>query len=171
MFNTTMVSMERQSLITGMYPFAILKDEVEAEKERPFVVDIGGGRGQALTAIRKEAPEGIGAKMILQDRSDVLENAHVYFIRRILHDFYEPVCVQLRKNIASAMGTTSRVVIADMIRPEKTDIGGEMMIYCIGFCMMLLNGKEKREREFRDIVDSAGLEVIKIWRYPAGTQA
>ncbi|TGO32521.1 hypothetical protein BHYA_0310g00080 [Botrytis hyacinthi] len=195
MFNTTMVTMERQSPITGMYPFATLKDQVEAEKKRPFVVDIGGGRGQALIAIQKEAPEGFGAKMILQDRSDVLEslteqdipnietmvydfhtpqpvkNAHVYFIRRILHDFYEPVCIQLLKNIASAMGPTSRVVIADMIRPEKTDIGGEMMIYWMDFCMMMLNGKEKSEKEFREIIDAAGLEVIKIWRYPVGTQA
>ncbi|KAF7916935.1 uncharacterized protein EAE98_010366 [Botrytis deweyae] len=195
MFNTTMVSMERQSPITGMYPFATLKDAVEAEKARPFVVDIGGGRGQALLAIQKEAPEGFGAKMILQDRSDVLEslteqdipniekmvydfhtpqpvkNAHVYFIRRILHDFYEPVCVQLLKNIASAMGPTSRVVIADMIRPERTDVGGEMMIYWMDFCMMMLNGKEKSEKEFREIIDAAGLEVIKIWRYPVGTQA
>ncbi|KAF7952846.1 hypothetical protein EAE96_006071 [Botrytis aclada] len=195
MFNTTMVSMERQSPITGMYPFATLKDEVEAQKERPFVVDIGGGRGQALIAIQKEAPEGFGAKMVLQDRSDVLDslteqeapniekmvydfhtpqplkNAHVYFIRRILHDFYEPVCVQLLKNIASAMGPTSRVVIADMIRPEKTDIGGEIMIYWMDFCMMMLNGKEKSEKEFREIIDAAGLEVVKIWRYPIGTQA
>ncbi|KAF7932151.1 uncharacterized protein EAE97_009172 [Botrytis byssoidea] len=195
MFNTTMVTMERQSPITGMYPFATLKHEVEAEKERPFVVDIGGGRGQALIAIQKEAPEGFGAKMILQDRSDVLEslteqdipniekmvydfhtpqpikNAHVYFIRRILHDFYEPVCIQLLKNIASAMGSTSRVVIADMIRPEKTDVDGEIMIYWMDFCMMMLNGKEKSEKEFREIIDAAGLEVIKIWRYPVGTQA
>ncbi|ATZ57406.1 hypothetical protein BCIN_14g05480 [Botrytis cinerea B05.10] len=195
MFNTTMVSMERQSPITGMYPFATLKNEVEAEKERPFVVDIGGGRGQALVAIQKEAPKGFGAKMILQDRSDVLEslteqeipniekmvydfhtpqpvkNAHVYFIRRILHDFYEPVCIRLLKNIASAMGPTSRVVIADMIRPEKTEIGGELMIYWMDFCMMMLNGKEKSEKEFRDIIDSAGLEIVKIWRYPIGTQA
>ncbi|KAK6597586.1 o-methyltransferase [Botrytis cinerea] len=195
MFNTTMVSMERQSPITGMYPFATLKNEVEAEKERPFVVDIGGGRGQALVAIQKEAPKGFGAKMILQDRSDVLQslteqeipniekmvydfhtpqpvkNAHVYFIRRILHDFYEPVCIRLLKNIASAMGPTSRVVIADMIRPEKTEIGGELMIYWMDFCMMMLNGKEKSEKEFRDIIDSAGLEIVKIWRYPIGTQA
>ncbi|TEY30788.1 hypothetical protein BOTCAL_0837g00020 [Botryotinia calthae] len=32
MFNTTMISMERHSPITGMYPFATLKNQVEAEK-------------------------------------------------------------------------------------------------------------------------------------------
>lgn len=69
------------------------------------------------------------------------------------------------------MGPTSRVVIADMIRPEKTEIGGELMIYWMDFCMMMLNGKEKSEKEFRDIIDSAGLEIVKIWRYPIGTQA
>ena len=45
------------------------------------------------------------------------------------------------------------------------------MIYWMDFCMMMLNGKEKSEKEFRDIIDSAGLEIFKIWRYPIGTQA
>ena len=93
MFNTTMVSMERQSPITGMYPFATLKNEVEAEKERPFMVDIGGGRGQALVAIQKEAPKGFGAKMILQDRSDVLESLteqEIPNIEKMVYDFHTP---------------------------------------------------------------------------------
>lgn len=42
---------------------------MEAEKGRPFFVDIGG-RGQALLAIQNEVPAGFGAKMILQDRPD-----------------------------------------------------------------------------------------------------
>ncbi|PQE27884.1 hypothetical protein CJF30_00009075 [Rutstroemia sp. NJR-2017a BBW] len=195
MFNTTMVQMEQTVPILGLFPFASMKEEVEAEPDRAFVVDIGGGQGQALVALQKEAPAGFGAKLILQDRSDVLDklpderipniekmvydfhtpqpvkNAHVYFIRRILHDFYEPVCVELLKNIASAMGPKSRLVIADNIRPEKTELGGDMFIYWMDFCMMMLNGKEKSKSEFEEIIGAAGLEIVNIWTYPVGTHA
>jgi hypothetical protein len=55
MFNMTMMQMEKSVPILGMYPFGSLKPEVEAEKDRLFIVDIGGGRGQALLVIQKEA--------------------------------------------------------------------------------------------------------------------
>jgi hypothetical protein len=93
MFNMTMQQMESQVPILGMYPWASMKDEVEAEKERPFVVDIGGGRGQALLAIQKEAPAGFGAKLILQDRPDVIESLKAEDIPNIetmTYDFFTP---------------------------------------------------------------------------------
>ncbi|KAE8443020.1 hypothetical protein EG329_002414 [Mollisiaceae sp. DMI_Dod_QoI] len=195
MFNMTMGQMEKQVPILGMFPWSSLKAPVEAEPDRPFVVDIGGNRGHCLVAIQQEAPNGFGAKMILQDREDVIgslkeedipgietmvydfftpqpvKNAHVYFLRRILHDFYEPVCITLLKNIASAMGPTSRLIIADMILPDKTDIGGDMTIYWMDFSMMMLNGKEKTKGEFEEILDKAGLEIVKVWMFSFGTQA
>ena len=59
----------------GIFPFASLKAEVEAEPDRAFVVDIGGGKGQALLHIREETENvfGTAAKLILQERPDVLE--------------------------------------------------------------------------------------------------
>jgi hypothetical protein len=211
MFNMTMMQMEKSVPVLGMYPFHILKYEVEAEKERPFIVDIGGGRGQALVAIQKEAPAGFGAKMILQDRPDVIgsltpedipniepmvydfftpqpvksmfnssrhvtllilaADAHIYLLRRILHDFYEPVCIKILKNVASAMTPKSRLIIADMILPDKTELGGELTIYWMDFSMMMLNGKEKTKKEFEEILDAAGLEIVKVWMYSFGTQA
>jgi len=213
MFNMTLTQMEKSVPILGMFPFDSLKDEVEAEPERSFIVDIGGGRGQALLAIQGQAPAGFGAKMILQDRPDVLDSlteedvpgiekmaydfftpqpvksissrsltyfthsdklsldAHIYLLRRILHDFYEPVCIQILRNIASAMGPKSRLIIADMIMPEKTEVGGEMTIYWMDFSMMMLNGEEKSEKEFREMVEEAGLEIVKIWVHSIGNQA
>lgn len=212
MFNRTMMQMESQIPVLGMFPFATLKDEVEEEQERPFIVDIGGGKGQALLAIQKEAPLGFGAKMILQDRPDVINSlnaeeipgiekmahdfftpqpiksasplgyvslyeltskvdAHIYFLRRILHDFYDPVCVDVLRNVTAAMGPTSRLIIADIILPEKTEMGGDITIYWLDFSMMMLNGKEKTEKEFCNILDAAGLEIVKIWKYSFGSQA
>ncbi|KAF8860842.1 S-adenosyl-L-methionine-dependent methyltransferase [Acephala macrosclerotiorum] len=197
MFNMTMTQMDNQVPILGMFPWTSLKAEVEAEPERAFVVDIAGNRGHCLVAIGKETEASFGGKgkLILQDRADVIssltpedipgietmvidffepqpvKNAHVYFLRRILHDFYEPPCIKILKNIASAMGPTSRLIIADMVLPDKTEMGDDMTIYWMDFSMMMLNGKEKTKGEFEGILDAAGLELVKIWPFSFGTQA
>lgn len=54
-------------------------------------------------------------------------------MRRVLHDFYVPVCKELVKNVASAMGPSSRFIIADMIMPEKVEIGTEVTPYWMDF--------------------------------------
>jgi hypothetical protein len=93
MFNMTMVQMEKSVPILGMYPFAALKEDVKAENGRPFIVDVGGGRGQALLAIQKETPAGFGAKMILQDRPDVIGSLTAEDIPNIepmAYDFFKP---------------------------------------------------------------------------------
>lgn len=54
-------------------------------------------------------------------------------MRRVLHDFYVPVCKDLVKNIASAMGQTSRFIIADLIMPEKVVVGTEVTPYWMDF--------------------------------------
>jgi hypothetical protein len=103
MFNKTMVQMESQVPVLGMYPFGSLRNEVEAEKERPFIVDIGGGRGQALLAIQKEAPAGFGARMILQDRPDVIGSLtpeDIPNIETMVYDFFTP---QPIKSISSSL--------------------------------------------------------------------
>ena len=54
-------------------------------------------------------------------------------MRRVLHDFYIPVCKELVKNVASAMGPSSRFIISDMIMPEKVEIGTEVTPYWMDF--------------------------------------
>src|SRR5437660_387317 len=43
-----MVLIERTQPVLGMFPFASMREAVEREPERVFVVDVGGGRGNAL---------------------------------------------------------------------------------------------------------------------------
>ena len=59
----------------GIFPFSSSKEEVEAEQDRAFVVDISGGKGQALLHIQKETEKvfGTSAKLIQQERPDILE--------------------------------------------------------------------------------------------------
>ncbi|KAI9708755.1 MAG: hypothetical protein M1820_003710 [Bogoriella megaspora] len=195
MFNNSLVHMDAQMPVLGMFPFASLKAQVEADPSRAFIVDIGGGHGRVLRSVLEEAPAGFGAQSILQDRADVLASipdadlphitkmehdfftpqpvrgAHVYLFRRILHDFYEPVCIELVKNVASAMNENSRLLIGDFVVPEKTNVGDDMMIYWMDFCMMMITGKEKTKKQFEEILDAAGCELVKIWPHPISPQA
>lgn len=58
----------------GIFPFASLQEQFETSPEDVFAVDVGGGKGQALTHIRDEVAPVFGttARLVLQDRPDVL---------------------------------------------------------------------------------------------------
>lgn len=194
-FNGTLAQMETQLPVLGMFPFGSLKAQVEAEPHRPFLVDIGGGVGRVLTSIQQEAPAGFGAQMVLQDRPDVLasieqedipnitkmahdffqpqpvKGAHLYLLRRILHDFYDDVCIEIVRNVASAMAPSSRLLIGDFVVPEKTHVGDDTTVYWMDFSMMMMTGREKTAEQFRAILQEVGLEMMKIWPSSFGPQA
>jgi hypothetical protein len=95
MFNKAMMQQEASLPTLGMFPFTSLKQQVEAEPERAFVVDIGGGRGQSLLLIQKETSNGFGTgtKMILQDRPVVLDTIPqemIPGIEKMPYDYYTP---------------------------------------------------------------------------------
>ncbi|TVY82517.1 O-methyltransferase hmp5 [Lachnellula suecica] len=197
MFNKAMMQQEASLPTLGMFPFSSLKQAVEAEPERPFVVDIGGGRGQSLLLIQQETGNGFGteAKMILQDRPHVLDsipqdlvpgiekmpydfyteqpvkNAHIYFLRRITHNYQDNICQTIFGNIAAAMGPTSRLLIAEIVVPAQTTLGEDTSTYWMDVVMLAIGGKERRAKEFEELLQSVGLELVKIWPYHTGSQA
>ncbi|CZT43762.1 related to O-methyltransferase B [Rhynchosporium secalis] len=197
MFNKAMMQQEASLPTLGMFPFTSLKKEVESEPERAFVVDIGGGRGQSLLLIQKEISESGGkvGKMVLQDRPFVLDsipeellpgiekmpydfyteqpvkNAQIYFLRRIIHNYQDNVCITILKNIAAAMTSKSRLLIGEVIVPARTQIGEDLSTYWMDMVMISIGGKERSENEFVALLESAGLVLVKIWPYAVGNQA
>ncbi|KAL2023802.1 hypothetical protein VTK56DRAFT_1069 [Thermocarpiscus australiensis] len=192
-WNTCLQTIEKNMPISGMFPWESLKEQVEREPERPFFVDIGGGRGQALLKLQEEIPGAFGGKLILQDLPIVInslkpedipniepmvydiftpqpvKNAHVYFMRRLLHDFYPPVCVEILRNTVQAMGPDSRLIVCDMLVPEKVEVGRNKELYWLDLNLMAISGKEKTLEEFQQMFDAVGLELVKVW--PSGIGA
>ncbi|KAH6716821.1 O-methyltransferase [Leptodontidium sp. MPI-SDFR-AT-0119] len=197
MFNKAMMQQEASLPTLGMFPFTSLKEEVEAEPDRALVVDIGGGRGQSLLLIQKEIAGtfGKGSKMVLQDRPQVLDtipeellpgiekmpydfyteqpvkNAHIYFLRRIIHNYQDNVCHTILKIIAAAMSPKSRLLIGEVIVPARTQIGEDLSTYWMDMVMISIGGKERSEKEFVALLEGAGLVLYKIWPYAVGNQA
>jgi hypothetical protein len=79
--------------ISGMFPWETLKEKVEQEPERPFFVDVAGGRGQALLKLQEEIPGAYGGKLILQDLPiviDTLKPEDIPNIEAMGYDIFTP---------------------------------------------------------------------------------
>jgi hypothetical protein len=74
-FNNAMVMATIAMPATGMYDFKWVGEFAQKEeaKERPLIVDVGGGKGQALKAIFAENPEIPPARCVLFDRPDTIK--------------------------------------------------------------------------------------------------
>lgn len=92
-------------------------------------------------------------------------------MRRLLHDFYNPVCIEILKNIVPAMGPDSRLIICDMLVPEQVEVGESTELYWLDLALMTASGKEKTLTEFHSIFDAVGLELVKVYPSNVGKTA
>jgi len=96
-FMRGMAPIEERMPIAGIYDFswAVAAAEADPASERPLFVDVGGGRGHAIKAIRTEFPALPIARFVLQDRKEVIEagkaldDPDLRGIQRMVIDFHE----------------------------------------------------------------------------------
>jgi hypothetical protein len=86
-----------------------------------------------------------------------------------MHNWQDAECRKILQNIAAAMAPDSRLLIAEMVVPEKPE-GVDKTVYWMDLCMLIIGGKERSENEFSALLDSAGLKLVKIWRGKVGSQ-
>ncbi|KAK8104752.1 O-methyltransferase [Apiospora kogelbergensis] len=176
--------------VLGMFPFRDMRAAVEAEPDRAFVVDVGGGRGNALIDMMRECGGSFGAPMVLQDMKEVLQgddpvriegvqvmphdfyneqpvkNAHIYYTRKVMHNYYDEKCRTILDPIVDAMGPTSRLLFGDMILPKSAKPGDDALPFCMDLRMLMIGGTERSESQWKALLDSVGLVIVKIWRLP-----
>lgn len=99
-FNKAMMTQENALPVLGMFPFTSLATSINPEdSDRPFIVDVAGGRGQSLLQIKNELSdlEIAQGKWILQDRKAVLDavpDESLPNVEKMVIDFFEPQPVQ-----------------------------------------------------------------------------
>lgn len=86
-------------------------------------------------------------------------------MRMIMHDYADAVCVSILSRLAEAMAPDSRVLIADMVMPQRVG-EADFPAAILDQCVMTMGGKERTENGFRAIMEPAGLELVKVWRIP-----
>jgi hypothetical protein len=88
-----------------------------------------------------------------------------------MHNYQDDVCIAILKNVAAAMGPTSRCLIAEIVIPPRTDVGEDMGAYWMDMVMLGIGGRERSEKEFEAILEPARLKLVKVWHAEVGTQA
>lgn len=151
----------------------------------PLVVDVGGGKGHDLKKFLAKHPDIPPGSLVLQDLPDILKGvetepaieiqhhdffqpqpvkgARVYFMHNVLHDWPNATATQILKNLAGSMEKGySRVLIHESlvsnVKPlSRVTVSDVTMMACLA-------AAERTEEQWRELVASAGMRVIKIWR-------
>ncbi|KAF1738162.1 Demethylsterigmatocystin 6-O-methyltransferase [Beauveria bassiana] len=161
-----------------------LLDGATNKDEAPLLVDVGAGKGHDLLAFYAKYP-GRG-KLVLQDLGSVTESvkgtidpaievmtydffteqpikgARAYFYHHILHDWSDERCLEILEPLKKSMKPGySKLLLHEMIVPAK---GASTFHAMLDMTMMAFNaGMERTESQWRELLDKAGFDVVKIW--------
>ncbi|KAK7943407.1 O-methyltransferase [Apiospora aurea] len=161
-------------------------DPVAASNSDAFLVDVGGGRGHDLVQFAR-VHGGHPGRLVLQDRAPVIATAErsdrfeaqahdfftpqpvrfarAYALHSILHDWGDAEGVKILEKLRPALKKGySRVLFNEIVLSEENPT-----LAATSMDMMMLAHfavKERTEREWRAIIESAGLRVVKIYSYP-----
>ncbi|RMZ75272.1 hypothetical protein DV737_g5365, partial [Chaetothyriales sp. CBS 132003] len=153
-------------------------------------VDVGGNVGHDMERFRQAHPE-TAARLYLQDRPGVvnlskcpdpvnkigydfftpqpIKGARVYYMHGVLHDWSdEPARKILEMQRESMTPGYSTLLIHDHIAPEAL-AHPHTTAYDLTM-MVMVAGEERTESHWRELLKSAGYEVVRIWRSPLAVQ-
>ncbi|WP_280376982.1 methyltransferase [Nocardia wallacei] len=152
------------------------------------IVDIGGGNGRLLGEILSRTP---GSRGVLYDTAPVVEGARerlsafgdrctitagsffdavppggdAYILKHVLHNWSDDEARTILGNIKQAMSPEGRLLVIEILLPEGNAPN-------LGFLtdlnlLALFGGKERTEREHRELLAAAGFEVERVVPTPA----
>jgi hypothetical protein len=156
------------------------------------VLDVGGGYGGALTALLQRNPHMRGDVLDLgyleSQASEYLRQAGVagrarfiagdffesvphgydcYLLKYIIHDWDDAHALSILRSCAAAAARSAEVVLLERVLPADLN-ETHRAIAQIDLAMMMTNGKERTEEEYRQLMASAGLRVLSVTPAAAG---
>ncbi|KAI9857963.1 MAG: hypothetical protein M1813_007932 [Trichoglossum hirsutum] len=183
-FNLAMESRSDRTLQTiQAYPFGPeLGLNPSSTEDEVLLVDVGGGHGQKVLAMRARFPD-LKGRMIVQDLKETIDEiqdpkgfehmvhdfftpqpvkgARAYFFGWILHDWSDHDCHRILSNTISAMRPGhSRILIGENVLP---DTGVPPLPALLDINMMLIGGMERGRKQWVELLAPLGLEIFKIW--------
>jgi hypothetical protein len=159
------------------------------------VVDVGGGTGTLVAEVLRHRLEITGvllerpgmlalAKHYLSeqgvaDRCELVEGdffssvpagGDVYVLKSVLHDWDDERCVAILRNCRAAMDDAARLVIVELILPERATPSAPILSAALLDLIMLAyaGGRERTEPEFAALLDHAGLRLTSTTALTAG---
>ncbi|HLW71314.1 MAG TPA: methyltransferase [Candidatus Binataceae bacterium] len=148
------------------------------------VVDVGGGQGGLLAEILKAHPSLTGTlydlpqvvrdpaflkAFGLTDRCEIVggnffeslpRGGDAYLLKRILHDWGDQQCLDILRRCREAMSEKARILVLDAVLPAGDEPHPGKVLDIL--LMLLSEGRERTEQEFRELFERAGLELTKV---------
>ncbi|KAF0324383.1 o-methyltransferase [Colletotrichum asianum] len=178
----------QQPAWTDIYPADLL---LNTKPDTPLLVDIGGSTGHDILKFHALYPEK-ASRLYLEDLGSVIEKAELtsgvskvaydffkpqpikgaraYLMHSILHDWSDEPARKILEMQKDAMTPGySRLLIHDHIdvegpaNPQATTFDIQMMA--------LVSGRERSEKDWRQLLTSVGLSVVKIWKLPSAAHS
>ncbi|KAF9869942.1 hypothetical protein CkaCkLH20_12551 [Colletotrichum karsti] len=175
---------------TEIFPPHILLD---SDPTLPLLVDVGGSIGQDIQAFYEKHPE-TASRLYLEDIPSVIadenssvvkginkltynffkpqpiKHARAYYMHHILHDWPDQTVLKILEMQKSAMKPGySKLLIHDHIIDDDKPPHPHAAGYDI-LMMVLGSAQERTEKQWRSLMDAAGLRIVKIWRTASAVQ-
>jgi len=158
------------------------------------IVDVGGGYGALLPPILAAYPEmkGVvvdlarcrdGATRLFEKTGfaarcefvacDIFESVpargDAYIVKNVIHDWDDERSLAILRNCRAAMGEGSRLLVVEVIAPERVGSSPLDTMIAGADLNMLVNtgGLERAEAEYRRLIEAAGLHIARIVPTPA----
>jgi hypothetical protein len=151
------------------------------------IADLGGGDGTLLAAILRAAPQAAGilfdlpaghagAERTLAEAGvagrcrivsgdffeSVPEGADAYVLKSVVHDWDDERAAAILRRCRETMRPDARVLLVEFVMPEivtPEDSGNVMSDINM---LVVLRGRERTERDFRDLLGAAGLRLTAM---------
>ncbi|KAF1948224.1 O-methyltransferase [Byssothecium circinans] len=168
-----------------------LLNGVETSKQgsEVLLVDVAGGRGHDVQAFGRKFNNTKGT-LVLQDLPAVIDDiqhldegirrmkydfftpqpirgARAYFFHFIMHDWSDDVCIRILSHTAAAMKAGySKLLLNEFILPNQG-----CPLFPAGFDLQMMAmhaAQERTETQWKELLNKAGLKVIRFWIPPGG---
>ncbi|KAJ4340403.1 hypothetical protein N0V95_007516 [Ascochyta clinopodiicola] len=165
----------------------------ENSSEEPvFLVDVGGGTGHDIKGLRAAFGSQIPGKLVLQDRPEIIELAHVdagdekmahdflteqpikgarvYFLHSIIQDWPDATVSQILTALLPAMKRGySKLLINDFVVPNQ---GAHWSQTALDWELMAsLGARHRTVAEHVALYEGVGFRVEGVWRHPRSLDA
>ncbi|MEV7434850.1 methyltransferase [Streptomyces griseoviridis] len=152
------------------------------------VIDVGGGTGSLLREILTTHPHITGTlydqQSVLDEHQldtpattgrwsvqagDFFENvpagADHYILKSVLHDWSDTDCLRILKSVREAVHDTSTLLVVDPVIPPGNQPHASKTIDVS--MLAVVDGKERTQAEFEDILGKGGFTVSRILTTPS----
>ncbi|KAB8222891.1 S-adenosyl-L-methionine-dependent methyltransferase [Aspergillus novoparasiticus] len=187
-FNSVMTESKRHYGVEWFEIFPVL-DKLQVPPERVAFVDVGGGVGHDVTALKTRFPQ-LPGKYIVQDLPQVIDNikeplgegisavkinmfegqpiqgAKAYHMRTVLHDWPDKPALEALRHIRKAMARDSILLINEHVMPEGANVPALSATLDLHM-MEVFSALERTEKQWVDLLEKAEFKVTQVWRSDA----